>query len=99
MDDNVNFFLNEGRPQKQVCNQKQAGMSCAQPQAEAVSLLNIYIRPLVAEIFSLSLGSNLDKIGLGVAQTFLLFIIEVVFLGKSSLVGGISFKFGEDQRY
>ena len=44
-------------------NNKQAGMSCAQPQAEAVSLeqkasflLKIYIRPAVAEIFPLSLG-------------------------------------------
>ena len=42
---------------------KQAGMSCAQPQAEAVSLeqkasflLKIYIRPAVAEIFPLRLG-------------------------------------------
>jgi hypothetical protein len=39
------------------------GMSCDQPQAEAVSLeqtadfiLKIYIRPVVAEIFPLSLG-------------------------------------------
>jgi hypothetical protein len=45
------------------CITKQAGMSCAQPQAEAVSLeqkasflLKIYIRPVVAEIFPLSLG-------------------------------------------
>ena len=44
-------------------NMKQAGMSCAQPHAEAVSLeqkddflLKIYIRPVVAEIFPLSLG-------------------------------------------
>jgi hypothetical protein len=66
-------------------------MSCALPQAEAVSLeqkasilLKIYIRPVVAEIFLLSLGSNLDKIGPVVAQTFILFIIEVVFLGRLS---------------
>ena len=45
---------------------EQAGMSCAQPQAEAVSLrrkkasffLKIYIRPVVAELFPLSLGSK-----------------------------------------
>ena len=67
-------------------------MSCAQPQAEAVSLeqkasflLKIYIRPLV---------SNLDKIGPVVAQIFLFFIIEVAFLGRSSSVGGLlHFKF------
>ena len=41
----------------------QAGMSCAQPQVEVVSLekkasflLKIYIRPVVVEIFPLSLG-------------------------------------------
>jgi hypothetical protein len=44
-------------------NLKEAGMNCAQPQAEAVSLeqkasflLKIYTRPVVAEIFPLSLG-------------------------------------------
>jgi hypothetical protein len=42
---------------------EQAGMSCAQPQAEAVSLeqksnflLKIYLRTAVADIFPLSLG-------------------------------------------
>jgi hypothetical protein len=46
-----------------ISNLEQAGMSCAQPQAEAVSLeqkasflLKIYIRPVVAEIFPLRLG-------------------------------------------
>jgi hypothetical protein len=46
---------------------KQAGMSCAQPQDEAVSLeqkasffLKIYIRPVVAEIFPLSLGFKFE---------------------------------------
>ena len=46
---------------------KQAGMSCAQPQAEAVSLeqkasflLKSYIRPLVAKIFPLSLGFKFE---------------------------------------
>ena len=46
-----------------IFKNEQAGMSCAQTQAEAVSLeqkasflLKIYIRPVVAEIFPLSLG-------------------------------------------
>jgi hypothetical protein len=48
---------------KTCFNIKQAGMSCAQPQAEAVSLeqtasflLKIYTRPVVAEIFPQRLG-------------------------------------------
>ena len=68
-------------------------MSCAQPQAEAVSLerkkarffLKINIRPVVVEIFPISLGFNLDKIGPVFDEVFLLFIFEVVFRGRSSL--------------
>ena len=69
-------------------------MSCAQPQAEAVSLeqkarflLKIYKIPVVAEIFLLSLGFKLDKIGPVVAQRFLLFIFEAVFSWEVVLTG------------
>ena len=47
--------------------------------------LKIYIRPVVVEIFPISLGFNLDKIGPVFDEVFLLFIFEFVFRGRSSL--------------
>ena len=65
------FFLTENNESQNILFSlfqiQQAGMSGAQPQAEAVSLeqkasflLKIYIRPVVAEIFHLDLEFKIE---------------------------------------